>query len=145
MNYEYYADLKIEGDFQVFDFESTGKFGSIHKRTTFESTENPEIFNLAFGDVGDDGEIDDYSRSNNGDRNKILATLVYVIEMYTDRFPNNWVYFQGSTEGRTRLYRIVAGLYFEVLSEKFEIFARVENSIDFVPFRKNMKIIGFLY
>jgi uncharacterized OB-fold protein len=31
------------------------------------------IFNLAFGDVDETGEINDSTISNNGDRNKILA------------------------------------------------------------------------
>jgi transglutaminase/protease-like cytokinesis protein 3 len=35
-------------------------------------------------------------------------------------------------------------IHLEELSEIFEIYAEVENSIELVPFHKNMKINGFL-
>ena len=35
-----------------------------------------EVYNLAFGGIDENGETDDYSASDNGDRNKILATVL---------------------------------------------------------------------
>ena len=85
MKYEIYSDFVIARDFHVFEFASTGKFGRIPKRIAFIPTELPEVYNLAFGDINENGEIDDYAISDNGDRNKILATLAKVIELYTDK------------------------------------------------------------
>ena len=75
MKYEIYKDIKIANDFRISEFVSIGRFGAIPKRIAFIPTVLPEVYNLAFGDINDDGTIDDYSISNNGDRNKILATI----------------------------------------------------------------------
>lgn len=64
------------------------------------------MFNLAFGDIDTDGGIDDYHVTDNGDRNKILATVANAVDEFTRRYPMRWVYFRGSTEERTRLYRM---------------------------------------
>jgi len=57
MKYEVYAGIKVADDFTVFDFISIGRNGAIKKRITFTETEWENIYNLAFGDVHDDGEI----------------------------------------------------------------------------------------
>jgi len=144
MKYEIYTDLRIAHDLRVFEFVSIGKYGAVPKRIAFIPTVLPEVFNLAFGDINEDGEIDDYSISNNGDRNKILATLAKVIELYTDKYPERWIYFRGSTKERTRLYRMAIGINLEELSEKFEIYVEVDSKNEFLPFQKNMQIIAFL-
>lgn len=144
MQYEIYTDLTIARDLRVFEFVSVGKYGSIAKRIAFIPTELPEVYNLAFGDINEEGEIDDYTISDNGDRNKILATLAKVIELYTNKYPERWIYFRGSTKERTRLYRMAVSLNLEELSEKFEIYADLNDSEEFLPFQKNMHISAFL-
>lgn len=87
MKYEVYSELIITDDFSVIDFISIGKNGAIPKRIAFTATELDNVYNLAFGDINEDGEIDDYTISDNGDRNKILATIVNVVDDYTKKFP----------------------------------------------------------
>ncbi len=41
--------------------------------------------------------------SDNGDRNKIPATIVSAIDKYTDRYPERMIYFTGSTEAHETL------------------------------------------
>lgn len=144
MNYEVYTNLIVAEDFQVIEFASIGKYGPILKRIAFMPTEFPEVFNMAFGDINGDGKIDDYSISDNGDRNKILATLAKAIELYTDRYPERWIYFRVSTKERTRLYRMAVGLHLEELAEKFEIYAETNNNAEFYLFQKNMPVNAFL-
>jgi hypothetical protein len=144
MKYEIYSDITSDDYLDVFEFESLGKNGSIHKRVAFIPTVVPQVYNLAFGDIIERDEIDDYSISNNGDRNKILATLAKIIKLYTDKYPERWIYFEGSTKNRTRLYRMAVGLNLEELSDKFEIFGEVGNNMEFLPFKKNMEINAFL-
>jgi hypothetical protein len=117
-------------------------FLNILKRVVFTETERPKIYNLAFGDACEDGEIDDCSISDNGDRNKILATVVLIVDLYTKRFPSHWIMFRGSTADRTRLYRMAVGLHLEELATKFEIFGYIGETL--VPFSKNMNINTFL-
>jgi hypothetical protein len=92
----------------------------------------------------ENGEIDDYSITDNGDRNKILATIFDVVNTYTVRFPGRLIYFKGSTRERTRLYRIAIGLNFEELSQVFDIFVEIEEGDRFIPFRKNLEVEAFL-
>ncbi|HVW59514.1 MAG TPA: hypothetical protein VHC48_05750 [Puia sp.] len=98
MKYEVYTEIKIADDYEVFEFLSVGKKGVIPKRIEFISTDLPNITNMAFGDIDENGEIDDYSISDNDDRNKILATIAYIVEIYLNMYPDKWVYFKGSTQ-----------------------------------------------
>jgi hypothetical protein len=142
MKYEIYLDFEYTDDFSVFDFFSIGKNGSLHKRITFTSTKHKDVYNLALGDVDGNDEIDDFKISDNGDRNKILATVVYVVEFYTNKYPERWILFRGSTNQRTRLYRMAIGLNLEELSAKFDIYGLTQEGR--VPFFKNMEINAFL-
>jgi hypothetical protein len=144
MKYEVYTDLDVTNDLHAVEFVSVGKCGSILKRIVFVPTKLPTVFNLAFGDIIDDYEIDDLIISDNGDRNKILATVVNVVKLFTEKYPDRLIYFRGSTQERTRLYRMAVGLNLEELSKTFDIYAEVDDSQDFVPFRKNMIIRAFL-
>jgi hypothetical protein len=123
MKYEVYSKLNYTDDFSVIDFISIGKNGPIPKRIAFSRTELENVYNLAFGDIDENGEIDDYKISDNGDRNKILATVVNVIDDYTIKYPDRWIIFRGSTCERTRLYRMAVGINLEELSRTFEIYA----------------------
>jgi len=105
-------------------------------------TDVPNYFNLAFGDVEEDGTIDDYSISDNGDRNKILATIAFIVDAYLNRYPGRLIYFKGSTQERTRLYRMAVGLNLDELLLKYEIFA--EQKDGFIPFQKDVAVLGIL-
>jgi hypothetical protein len=90
MKYEVYGDIEVTDDFNVFDFASVGKNGIIPKRVAFTKTEWGRVYNLAFGDIDEDDIIDDQSVSDNGDRNKVLATVVFIVDTYTKRFPEKF-------------------------------------------------------
>jgi hypothetical protein len=142
MKYETYSDIEVTDDFNVFDFVSIGKKGNLLKRVALTKTDLNEVYNLVFGDVDEDDEINDFSVSDNGDRDKLLATVAYIVDAYTKRYPDRWILFQGSTPERTRLYRMAVGLHLEELSAKFEIYAYADEQL--VPFVKNLKINAFL-
>lgn len=143
MKYEVYREINVTDDYSIFDFVSVGRNGLIHKRIEFMPTKIAGYFNLAFGDVDSDGEIDDYSVSDNGDRNKILATVAYAVEIYLNRYEDRWVYFRGSTLERTRLYRMAVGLNIVELENKFDIYAELKDDT-IVPFQKNIDVMGLL-
>lgn len=61
----------------TFEFTSEGKNGLIHKIVKFQPTNLKGLYNLAFGDkMLGSMEIDDKVISNNGDSEKVLATVV---------------------------------------------------------------------
>lgn len=125
------------------EFECTGPSGEpIRKRIIFAKTEVTGIYNLAFGNVRENGRLDDEAIS--GDRDKVLATVALAVDRYTTRYPRRWLYFRGSTPARTRLYRMAIGMNLDELTEKFEIFAEILDYEEYVPFQKNMVIEGFL-
>jgi hypothetical protein len=142
MKYEIYSDYSFTQDYSVFNFMSTGKNGAIPKRITFTTTGLANVYNLAFGDVDENGDLDDYRISDNGDRNKILATVFTVVDIYTKKFPERWITFRGSTSERTRLYRMAVGLNLDELSQIFEIYAFVQEELKL--FAKNMEVNTFV-
>lgn len=144
MKYEVYDNIREVRDLRTFEFVSIGKKGAILKRISFVSTALPYIYNLVFGNVDEFDKIDDISVSDNGDRNKILATLAKVIDQYTRKYPERLIYFRGSSKARTRLYRMAIALNLDELSETFEIYMEVDSAGEFVPFRKDMEINAFL-
>jgi hypothetical protein len=141
MKYESYDAVRIADDLSSTDFISTGKHGERLKRVWFMPSNIENIYNLVFGNLIAEDEVDDFSVNDNGDRNKILATVAQAVNKYTKRYPERMIYFIGSTQSRTRLYRMAIGLNFEDLSLTFDIFAKTTNGI--VPFCKNMEVIAF--
>ncbi|HEY4063714.1 MAG TPA: hypothetical protein VGM30_17520 [Puia sp.] len=142
MQYDNYPAFHISDDLSVFDFISLGKNGKIHKRIAFMRTERSGVYNLAFGDIDEEGGIDDFSISDNGDRNKILATVAKSVDEFTKKYPRRWIIFRGSTIERTRLYRMAIGLNLEELLQRFDIYGQLND--EFLPFYKNMPTLAFL-
>ena len=60
-----------------YTFVSKGKM-RIEKSVVFAPTPVKNIFNLGFGDLLNDGTIDDTANSNNGDLIKVLATVIQI-------------------------------------------------------------------
>ena len=143
MKYEYYADLTIADDFSVFEFDSVGKRGNFKKRVRFVETQLPDVYNLSLVNVKMNSEPDDQTIIDNGDRDKILATIFCAIYAYTLNYPKRWIYFSGNTDAKTRLYRMAISLNLEELSFWFEIYGEVANGEEVLPFRKGMAIEGF--
>ena len=99
--------LKADRTLHIFEFTSTGPNGKIKKIIQFEETNTDDVYNLAFGDINvKTGTIDDTVISNNGDSLKKLRTVVEAISIFTKNYPTKWIYAEGSTKSRTRLYRM---------------------------------------
>ena len=98
----------------VFSFKSIGS-KIIEKRVLFTPISDSEnyglepminLYNLAFGDWDEVLEdIDDAVRSNNGDADKILATVANTVIEFWMEYPNVPLFMTGSTPSRTRLYQ----------------------------------------
>jgi len=127
----------------TFEFISEGSKGLIHKLVRYQSTNLKDVYNLAFGDKDHTtGDIDDTIISNNGDSEKVLATVIATVYAFTDKYPNTWVYATGSTKSRTRLYRMGITKFISEAKDDFEILG--ERNDDWEKFRKNIDYEGFL-
>jgi len=135
--------LKAEQDLTIFEFISKGTKGRITKLIVFEATNLNDFYNLAFGDKDiTSGKIDDSVVSNNGDTEKVLATVVAAVYAFTDKYPEAWVYVTGSTASRTRLYRMGINKYLSELKTDFHVFGELEN--EWQPYKKDNDFIGFV-
>ncbi len=122
MQQERYA-LKASPDFYVFAFTSEGPQGEKKKIIQFSEMEEAGVYNLAFGDWNPVAQkLDDLVVSNNGDREKILATVVAAVYLFTNLNQGCTLVFAGSTPVRTRLYRMGITKHFDRAIRDFEIF-----------------------
>lgn len=91
-------ELKAGENLTTFEFISEGPKGKISKLIQFSPTNLKDLYNLAFGDKDlNSGEINDLTISNNGDSEKILATVVALVYAFTNKNPDVWIYATGST------------------------------------------------
>jgi hypothetical protein len=146
MKYEKYTELFVTSDYLEYEFKSLGPKGTIHKIIQFTEAKFAAVYNMAFGNKLVDGSIDDLAIDNNKDRNKILATVVTILKIFFDHYPNQQVYFTGSTPARTRLYRMAITLNLEELNSDFEIVGTLSDSDipNNAPFTKGVNYFGFL-
>jgi len=127
----------------TFEFISEGHKGLIHKIVRYQLTNLKGVYNLAFGDKDHlTGDINDTVISNNGDSEKVLASVVATVYAFTDRYPDAWIYATGSTKSRTRLYQIGIAKFFSEVEEDFEVLG--ERNSDWEVFRKSVSYEGFL-
>ena len=116
-------ELKSDEQFTTFDFLSEGPKGKIEKLIQFSLVNQSGLYNLAFGDKDPiTSGIDDKVITDNGDSEKVLATVVASVYAFCDKFPQAWIYATGSTAARTRLYRMGINKFYDIVETDFEIF-----------------------
>lgn len=121
-------EIKAGEELTTFEFISEGPKGKISKLIQFTLTNYEGLYNLAFGDKDPiTGDIDDRSISNNGDSERVLATVVAAVYAFTDRYSDVWIYATGSTKVRTRLYRIGISKYLDEAQDDFLIYGQIHN------------------
>ncbi len=106
MKHEIYQ-LESDRKLLLFEFSSVGPKGKITKLVQYMETNLNNYYNLGFGDRDEKtGEINDTVITNNGDSQKVLATVASTVYAFTDKHPDSWIHVKGSNTARTRLYRI---------------------------------------
>jgi hypothetical protein len=124
MNIEKYSHVS-KNNHQAFRFISSGPKGSIEKVVTFRNIKEwgENIYNLSFGDWDEHKQNINYQiTSNNGDRQKVLATVAAIILEFSVFFPGKYIYFEGSTNARTRLYQMGISHYHSEISKFYDIY-----------------------
>ncbi|MBK7634716.1 MAG: hypothetical protein IPJ13_10785 [Saprospiraceae bacterium] len=121
MNLERYQ-LETDDNSEIFEFISLGSKGKILKRIKYIQTEDPKLWNLSMGDVNKEtDEVDYFSKTNNGDTEKVLATVVATVFGFFKKHPNAVVYATGSTESRTRLYQMGINKYYSEIKPDYHL------------------------
>ena len=146
MKQDKYQNVISSTDKLEYQFESIGPKGKIKMIVQYSQTDNPEIYNLAFGTAKYDGNLDDVTTNDNKDRNKILATVAATVYEFTSQYPDKSVFFCGSTKERTRLYRMAISLNLEELTKSFKIYGILKgiDTFETLVFKNGTDYFGFL-
>ena len=136
-------ELKSGEYLTVFEFVSIGTKGRITKLVQYTPTNYKDLYNLGFGDMNlQTGDIDDNVISNNGDSEKVLATVVATLYAFSDKYKDALVFATGSTKSRTRLYRRGITKYLDEIQIDFEVYGEFEEEWD--EFKKDIDYEAFL-
>lgn len=143
---------QLKSSYRSFNFEfiSEGPKGLIVKEIQFTRLNKELIYNLSFGDKNPEtGEIDDLIVSNNGDSEKVLATVVSAIYIFLEKNPGARILVSASSASRMRLYRMAISRYTTEIQESFdiygnfnnkwEVFEPVKDYVNFIACLKNLK------
>jgi len=95
------------------------------------------------GDIDKETNVVNYeSTTNNGDRDKILSTVVATAFSFFSKYPNYAIHVTGNTKSRTRLYQMAISNYFEELSIDFDIYGKLNGA--YVRFKKGDNYEAFI-
>ena len=138
--YEYTSDDELH----FYEFTSIGRNGKIKKVVEYSKMNIENFYNLAFGDYDDvTGEINDMIITNNGDSLKVLATVASTAYAFTGKYPNAWIFATGSTDVRTRLYRMGITNNLVEIQEDFYVYGMKPDET-FEDFIVGDEYLGFL-
>lgn len=130
MQYENYH-IEASNSFLRFEFWSEGPKGRIRKRVEFRQFGNEStVFNLSFGDIDVNGDIDDNVVTGNHDSRKVLATVALTVYEFFTKYPDSLVYIKGSTMSRTRLYRMAINNNLAILAFDFYFFGDIGDTFE---------------
>ena len=124
-----------------FDFISEGS-RTIRKAVIYQKLPRPAAFNLVLVDVDEYNQLDDFSVSDNGDRDKVLATVIQTLFSFFEKHPHASVSFTGSTPARTRLYQAAIARELDRAHERLDIYGLVDDQPE--PFERNKAYAGFV-
>jgi len=148
MNEDRYSEIEKSDDYQTFMFISQGRHGDLVKIVSFDAIIGLDnTFNLALGTMLPGGTMDYDTISNNGDRNKILATVAQIVNIFIEHHPGKNVYITGSDTRRTLLYQRAISYGYDYLVEMFNIYGDVSiysPITEVEPFDKTKNYSGFL-
>lgn len=121
----------------IYSFKSVGDkiiekrvyFTPIDEVGNFGLPQSVKLYNIAFGDWNEViGDIDDYSRSNNGDTEKVLVTVANTIKDFWEYHPDSVLFLIGSTSSRTRLYQIAVAKNIYDIEKEATVYGLINNA-----------------
>jgi hypothetical protein len=135
--------IEVTSTFMSYEFTSEGPKGNIVKMIKYTETGYQNVYNLGFGDkIKDEDDFDDAVITDNKDSVRILATVAATVFLFTEKYPNAFVVATGSTQSRTRLYRIGISNHLEEIEQDFVILG-YENNV-WERFVKDQNYSAFL-
>ncbi|QKZ14674.1 DUF6934 family protein [Spirosoma sp. KUDC1026] len=140
MTHPFY-EFTIHNEALRFEFISVSQ-RVIRKVIVYQKLPFPNAYNLALGDIDEQGKADFEVTSDNGDRDYILATVIQTLIAFFEKHPRATVFITGSTPSRTRLYQAVIARELAEIQKRFEISGVTEMGDE--PFRKGAPYKAFV-
>jgi hypothetical protein len=145
------TELKALPDYSHFLFISRGIAGSTTREVRFIRQKEKNIFNNSSNPIYN-LDIRDFHQdvqslaaiTDNGDMNNVLTTLIMIIELYSDRFPDRVIRLKGDTKEKSLLYRIALDKHVDVLKQHFVISMEEDNTAFLSQGQSPIDNIGFL-
>jgi len=82
----------------------------------------PNVYNMAFGPIGDNHDVDDKARITHADPSKVFSTIILSALTFLNNNPDKYVGIDGSNNARAFLYfRIIQNNY-DLLNRYFVIY-----------------------
>jgi hypothetical protein len=118
-------------DYKEYAFFSEGPKGRIKKIIKFmKIQDDPIVFNLAFGDEDPlTREVSDSVKTDNKDRDIVLATVANTIHAFCDHYGDHYIYAEGSNPTRTRLYQMSISRLWPEISIDFDVYGVVGSEV----------------
>lgn len=140
MHLERYTPLS-DVDRETFEFLSCGPKGTIKKVVQYiQIGEN--FYNLGFGDWDEETQIiRDDIRTNNNDREKVLATIAFTVFEFMAYHRYAIIFAEGSTPAKTRLYQMGISNNWAQIGQMFDVQGYFNG--DWEPFRKGKNYQAF--
>ncbi len=106
---------------ESYEFLSEGPRGTIKKVIRYQEV-GPGLFNLAFGDWDEENQRINYNiRSNNADRDKILATITGSVDLFMKEHPEVTLVAMGETHAKTRLYQMGLSQHWKEIKSLYHV------------------------
>lgn len=136
-------DVETSPNLLKFEFTSIGLKGNIVKVVRYTETDIKGVYNLGFGDKNPiTGRVSDIVVTNNNDSQKVLATVASTLYAFTANYPEATIIATGSTEARTRLYRMGITRNLIDIEKDFVVWGFADTVWE--PFRRNTNYEAFL-
>jgi hypothetical protein len=144
MNQERYTFIRLP-EIYYYEFFSEGPKGKIKKVVRYRLIEDATypIYNLGFGDWDEDtNDINDLITTNNLDQQKVLLTVADTIINFIQNHPRAYIFIQGSTPSRTRLYQMGISRLWVEIQQRFTVIGSVDGK--WRSFQKGLNFEAFI-
>ena len=116
-----YIHLQALRDFSAFQFTSVGLAGPVTRQIRFNGQKDNGVYNLDLRDLPVTKKDDPGRVTDQGDMDAVLATMIQIIEIYTERYPRRSIRLKGDTQEKAHLYRMALDHHLDILFPVFTI------------------------
>jgi hypothetical protein len=142
MDHTPYMNLQALPDFSAFQFSSTGTAGTVVRQVRFSGQKDGRIYHLDLRDLPAGKKSDPALLADNGDMDQVMATVIQIIEIYTERYPRRTIRLKGNTGQKAQLYRAALDKHLPILCPLFLI--ELEEKLSAPDSGREIDAIAFL-